>query len=84
MKIRKEDYQVLKKAMEKTLKDNNTTIEKVLKHYVDNNIGKDHKKRAIWDIVHASNLTRFICDNLYKYCYDSHIETAIYKIANEI
>lgn len=37
-------------------------------------------KRYRWDLVYAARLTPFICEVLYKYLNDDHIETALRKI----
>lgn len=42
------------------------------------------KKRLAWDMVRACNLNQFVCDELYKYLNDSHIETALLKIIHEL
>ena len=36
--------------------------------------------RYRWDLLHAAGLTKWICDNLYPYLNDDHIDTALRKI----
>lgn len=35
------------------------------------------EKRIYWDFANAAGLNRFICDELYKYCNDEHVDTAL-------
>ena len=37
-------------------------------------------KRWRWDAARAAGLIPFFCDTLYKYCDDSHIDTALRAI----
>lgn len=41
-------------------------------------------KRIGWDLLHAAGLTPFVCDTLYKYLNDTHIDTAILAIMRTI
>ena len=36
--------------------------------------------RYRWDLTYAAGLTKWICDNLYSYLNDDHIDTALRKI----
>ena len=38
---------------------------------------KNADKRLRWDLLFKAGLTRWICDNLYSYCDDTHIDTAL-------
>jgi hypothetical protein len=40
------------------------------------------QKRARWDATYESKLTKYICDELYSYMNDTHIDTALRKIFN--
>jgi len=93
MKMTKEHYDILKEGMQKALEDlkqkgiNNKA--EFVNYYIKNNIGINPKNRACFDLLRASkinndNSTRFICDVLYKYLNDNHINTALNKIMNEI
>jgi hypothetical protein len=37
-------------------------------------------KRFQWDAVSAAGLTPFVCDTLYTYANDDHIQTALNRI----
>lgn len=41
-------------------------------------------KRHAWDLLHAAGMTPFVCDTLYKYLNDDHINTALAKIHKEL
>jgi len=41
-------------------------------------------KRYQWDITWKAGLTTFICDVLYKYLNDDHIQTALNRIVNSL
>ena len=45
---------------------------------------KDLEKRLRWDVMYASGLTAYICDELYDYLDDSHIDTALRAIMIEL
>lgn len=44
----------------------------------------DIDKRYRWDLHYAAGLTRFVCDNLYSYVNDTHIDTALRRIVGEL
>jgi len=41
-------------------------------------------KRYRWDLLYAAKLTPWICQHLYKYCNDEHIDTALRAILAEL
>ncbi len=41
-------------------------------------------KRYQWDITYTAGLTRFICEALYPYLNDDHIQTALNRIVPEL
>jgi hypothetical protein len=45
---------------------------------------KDVEKRLRWDLLYFSLGSRWICDNLYPYADDTHIDTALRKIMKEL
>ena len=45
---------------------------------------KDLNKRLRWDLSYAAKLTPWICDNLYSYLDDSHVDTALRSIVREL
>lgn len=45
---------------------------------------RDAEKRLRWDLFHVSGLTRYVCDHVYNYANDVHIDTALRSIMREI
>lgn len=41
-------------------------------------------KRYQWDITYQVGLTTYICDTLYKYLNDDHIQTALNRIIKSL
>ena len=41
-------------------------------------------KRYRWDLAYMAGCTRFICDSLYSYLDDSHIDTALRSIVKPL
>lgn len=78
MKIKPEHFEKLKKAIAETLA-------------TKPNAAADYKAAGLsemrfrWDVLHAATIDgekslRFICDTLYKYMNDEHIDTALREI----
>jgi hypothetical protein len=81
MKITKEHYEKLEMAIKN--KHNDTLANHT--HNYSQYLRFGHtNKRIAWDLVHASGMTPFVCDTLYKYLNDTHIETAIVDIWKKI
>lgn len=76
MKITEKHYLFMKKKMA----ENKNKIP-AMAIYEKNKLSE---KRYRWDLVIKSGLLNFICDDLYKYLNDSHIDTALRKIVKEI
>lgn len=45
---------------------------------------KDKDTFFRWHLSHKAQLTKYICDNIYTYADDSHIDTALKKIIKEL
>ena len=45
---------------------------------------KDIEKRLRWDALYAAMSSRWVCENLYPYMDDTHIDTALRAIMKEI
>lgn len=41
-------------------------------------------KRYQWDVTYQAGLTTYICDTLYQYLDDTHIQTALNRIIPEL
>ena len=79
MKIKPEDFKTLKEAMDETI----NKYPKAMDDYKSKGLSK---KRFAWDVLHCSEITgynsstQFVCDRLYKYLNDNHIDTAVLRI----
>jgi len=54
-------------------------VEISLSEYQDAGLSE---KRYRWDMSYKAGLTTFICDEIYPYANDNHIDTALRKITN--
>jgi hypothetical protein len=45
---------------------------------------KDVEKRLRWDWSYYAETSHWICDNLYSYLDDSHLDTALKQIVHEL
>jgi hypothetical protein len=45
---------------------------------------KDLEKRLRWDLLHAARMSQWLCDNIYPYANDDHIDTALKAITAEL
>ena len=44
---------------------------------------KDFDKRVRWDVIYRAVPSAWICDNIYAYADDSHLDTALKRIMAE-
>lgn len=44
----------------------------------------DPHKRLRWDLLHSAGLTPWLCDTLYAYLNDDHIDTALRRAMMEL
>ena len=77
MKMSTEHYNYIKSEITKLPRD------QVLAHK-ELCLGKDQPMRFRWDLLYAAKLSTWICDNLYSYLNDSHIDTALKSIVKEL
>lgn len=80
MKMTQPHYQHLHDTIIGFLQSRNHTPQSAYQHYATHNIGKDTEKRCRWDCVSGAKLSPWVCDNLYPYLNDDHIDTALRKI----
>ena len=78
MKIKPQHFEQMKRAVTEVF-EKNPNIKTVYK-----NAGLSDM-RFRWDVLHACQIdgidaTRWICDNLYPYLNDTHIDTALRNI----
>ena len=79
MKIKHEHYYYLEKSIYSYCNDNKTTLYDLWQQYKTKGLTE---MRFRWDLTYAAKLTPWICDNLYSYLNDNHIDTALRKITN--
>jgi len=82
MKIENEHYEHMKRKIAAIW-----TKEKHEAHHqfvLNEGKSKDTDKRVRWDWMHYAKLTPFICDNIYSYANDNHINTALKRIIKEL
>ena len=54
------------------------------KFIVNEGKSKDVEKRLRWDWSYYAKVSPWACDNLYSYLDDTHIDTALKRIMNEL
>jgi len=77
MKVTKEHRNEMKKTIHAKFPP--AVLKKIEADYTEEGFSS---KRFRWDIARAAGLSPFICDQLYTYCNDSHIDTAFRSIFN--
>lgn len=75
MKITKEHFDFLQTACKQVIERNPN----MKQEYNDAGLSA---MRYRWDICHKANILGFICDVLYKYLNDTHIDTALRNIVS--
>lgn len=82
MKIKPEHVAHIRMAISKI-----ATPEKIAAHrqfIINEGKAKDIEKRLRWDMSYYAGLTPWICDNVYPYADDSHVDTALKAIMKEM
>jgi hypothetical protein len=80
MKMTVEHYNHIKSA----IMPNKEKIKAHRQFIVNEGKAKDVEKRLRWDLTYYANLSGWICDNLYSYLDDTHVDTALRQIVREI
>jgi hypothetical protein len=80
MKIRPEHYAHLRNALAPFAAEIPTIRAGILAE----GKAKDVEMRLRWDLTYRANLTSWICKNIYDYCDDTHVDTALRAIMREI
>lgn len=71
MKIKPEHYEKLEQAMKLIME----------KHPAKEYRDAGHSEKSYrWDVLRATGLMRWVCDTLYPYANDDHIDTALRRI----
>ena len=78
MKIKSEHYIIMIDAIAKLSESIN--MPSYLESLREDPRVKDPLKRFRWDLMSSAVGSRWICDNLYSYANDDHIDTALRRI----
>lgn len=81
MKIKPEHYTHMLEALRTVLTQPGAPT---AAQYAANSIGTDPAKRHRWDAARAAGLIPYICDTLYTYANDDHIDTALKHAVKEL
>jgi hypothetical protein len=79
MKMKHEHYNYIRESFEKSAQWSPLIRESI----ANENKAKDHAKRLRWDMLYTVIGSRWICDNLYSYLDDSHIDSALRSIMRQ-
>ena len=80
MKIKTEHYNFMREKMSVF----KTQIPQLRQRIINENKAKDAEKRLRWDLAYLANLTWWLCENVYTYARDEHIDTALRAIMKEL
>lgn len=85
MKIKPEHYKVMKDAIDLWLADFPSLVDDYEHGRFPNYRSvTDLNRRFRWDLLWMSGLTTFICDTIYLYANDTHVDTALRNIVPTI
>lgn len=79
MKMKPEHYFHVRNCFEQSAH----WIPMIRESIANENKAKDHAKRLRWDMLYCAIGSRWICDNLYSYLDDSHIDSALRAIMRQ-
>ena len=77
MKMQQAHYNMMKQAISELPRDQ-------MLAFKANDLGKNKEKFFVWGLFRAAKLHFTATDYLYLYLEDSHIETALRRIAKEL
>ena len=77
LKIRVNDYLYLEKTIKDKLSNLGLTIEEANSKCIESGYSE---KAVRWYLLRGCGLTSFVCDTLYKYLNDNHIDSALRAI----
>lgn len=77
MKIKPEHFEKLKSELATFSKEKIAAHRKFI---INEGKSKDVEKRLRWDLLYYRNLSAWVCDNIYPYADDSHLDTALRQI----
>jgi len=86
MKMTEKHYREIKQAINILLEAHPELPESYIAgDFYRSELVKDIDKRYRWDLLNFSNISaKYICDNLYSYLNDIHIDTALKSIVKPL
>lgn len=81
MKITAEHYARLKGELSQFSQEK---IDNHRQFIINEGKAKDVEKRLRWDLLYYRGLNQWVCDNVYTYANDDHVDTALRQIMKEI
>lgn len=85
MKVRADHYAHLKTSIEAVLANNPDAVARYERgDFLGANAVKDLQKRFCFDLLAATRQSKWVCDELYPYCGDPHIYTALKAICPKV
>lgn len=73
MKIQADHVEFIKNSI------NDFNTPEALKYYRDQGLSD---RRYRWDLLYKAGLSKWLCDNIYQYANDDHIDTVLRKLTN--
>ena len=80
MKIKAEHYNFMRDAITPF----KGQIAQFRQRIINEGKAKDAEKRLRWDLAYLADLTWWLCENVYTYANDAHIDTALRSIMKEL
>jgi len=80
MKIKPEHYDYMRRAIAALPAE---TIESIRRNAATDPRVRDLNMRVRWDVSYAAGLGRWLCDNVYPYADDTHVDTVLRRIVRE-
>jgi len=86
MKITPEHYAHMLEACKTSIHLIAPRVSYVKRESIVPNIDKtrDVEQRYRWDLMDAAGLSPYVCEHVYKYANDTHIDTALKQIVKEL
>lgn len=81
MKIKPEHYKHMRDAIAQIPRE---LIEAHIANLHKDNRVKNLDKRLRWDLLHSVMPAVWVCDNIYPYANDTHLDTALRTIVKEL
>ena len=82
MKIRHEHYRHIQQEIKRVWTPTSHEIQR--QHIIYEGKAKDVEKRLRWDWLYMAVSSHWLCDNIYAYADDAHIDTALRSIIKEL